>query len=167
MPGAEFRGHTYLARVEWSGSTGAGYRAYPRAHTAWTPPASEGFDLSADPHFRGDPDLPNPEQLLVLAASSCQLLSFLAVAARAGVDVVSYEDDAAGEMPDDVVPQRITRIVLRPRVLVAAHAGGPGSPAVGTTTVERMLHEAHEQCYIANSLTTEVVVEPSVEVAPG
>ena len=87
MPGADFRGHTYLARVEWSGSTGAGYRAYPRAHTAWTPPATEGFDLSADPHFRGDADLPNPEQLLVLAASSCQLLSFLAVAARGGVDV--------------------------------------------------------------------------------
>jgi len=159
MPGADFRGHTYLARVEWSGSTGVGYRAYPRAHTAWTPPATEGFDLSADPHFRGDPDLPNPEQLLVLAASSCQLLSFLAVAARAGVDVVGYSDDATGQMPDDLVPQRITRIVLRPQVRVAAGA----DPLV----VERLLHEAHEQCYIANSLTTEVVVEPSIEVAAG
>ena len=158
MPGADFRGHTYLARVEWSGSTGTGYRAYPRAHTAWTPPATEGFDLSADPHFRGDPDLPNPEQLLVLAASSCQLLSFLAVAARAGVDVVGYTDDAMGEMPDDLVPQRITRIVLRPRVQVAAGA----DPLV----VERLLHDAHEQCYIANSLTTDVVVEPTIEVAP-
>lgn len=157
MPGADFRGHTYLARVEWSGSTGAGYRAYPRAHTAWTPPATEGFDLSADPHFRGDADLPNPEQLLVLAASSCQLLSFLAVAARGGVDVVGYEDDATGEMPDDLVPQRITRIVLRPRVTVAAGAD--------LGAVERMLHEAHEQCYIANSLTTDVVVDPTVELA--
>ena len=156
MPGADFRGHTYLARVEWSGSTGGGYRAYPRAHTASTPPASEGFDLSADSHFRGDPDLPNPEQLLVLAASSCQLLSFLAVAARGGVDVLGYQDDAMGEMPQDVVPQRITRIVLRPRVQVAA-----GTQVVA---VERMLHEAHEQCYIANSLTTEVLVQPTVDV---
>lgn len=164
MPGADFRGHTYLARVEWSGSTGGGYRAYPRAHTAWTPPATEGFDLSADPHFRGDPDLPNPEQLLVLAASSCQLLSFLAVAARAGVDVVGYDDDARGEMPDDVVPQRITRIVLRPRVRVS---GGGGGARVDVATVERMLHEAHEQCYIANSLTTEVVVEPVIDVLAG
>jgi organic hydroperoxide reductase OsmC/OhrA len=159
MPGADFRGHTYLARVEWSGSTGVGYRGYPRAHTAWTPPATDGFDLSADPHFRGDPDLPNPEQLLVLAASSCQLLSFLAVAARGGVDVVGYQDDASGQMPDDAVPQRITRIVLRPRVTV-----GPGTDRV---VVERMLHEGHEQCYIANSLTTEVVVEPTIEVAAG
>jgi organic hydroperoxide reductase OsmC/OhrA len=156
MPGADFRGHTYLARVEWSGSTGAGYRAYPRAHTAWTPPATEGFDLSADPHFRGDADLPNPEQLVVLAASSCQLLSFLAVAARGGVDVVGYEDDATGEMPDGVTPQRITRIVLRPRVQVRQ--------GTDLATVEWMLQEAHEQCYVANSLTTDVVVEPRVVV---
>ena len=146
--------HRYRAQVRWAGSTGAGYRAYPRAHSAWVPPATEGFDLSADPHFRGDADLPNPEQLLVLAASSCQLLSFLAVAARAGVDVVGYEDDAEGEMPHDAKPLRITRIVLRPRVTVAA-----GTDA---TVVERLVLEAHDECYIASSLTSEVVVEPTV-----
>jgi organic hydroperoxide reductase OsmC/OhrA len=154
MPGTQFRGHVYSARVEWSGSTGVGYRGYPRAHTAWTPPAPEAFDLSADPHFRGDEDLSNPEQLLVLAASSCQLLSFLSVAARGGVDVLAYEDDASGEMPADVAPQRITRIVLRPVVTVA--------PGTDPEVVERMTREAHQQCYIANSLTTEVVVQPEI-----
>lgn len=152
------RSHTYSAQVEWAGSTGAGYDAYPRAHSAVTPPATEGFDLSADPHFRGDADLPNPEQLLVLAASSCQLLSFLAVAARGGVDVVGYRDDALGEMPEDVRPLRVTRITLRPVVTVADGT----APAV----VERMLHEAHDQCYIANSLTCEVVLEPEVRTQP-
>jgi organic hydroperoxide reductase OsmC/OhrA len=159
MPRGTEGGHTYLARVEWTGSTGAGHRAYPRAHTAWTPPATEGFDLSADPHFRGDGDLPNPEQLLVLAASSCQLLSFLAVAARAGLDVVGYEDDAVGEMPGDVTPQRITRITLRPVVTVAG--------TVESGLVERLLHEGHEECYVANSLTTEVVLEPTIRGAVG
>jgi len=154
MPRGRAGGHTYRARVEWRGSTGAGYRAYPRAHMAWMPPAADGLGLSADPHFRGDPDLPNPEQLLVLAVSSCQLLSFLAVAAREGVDVVGYEDDAVGEMPHDVVPQRITRITLRPKVTV------PGE--VDRGVVERLLHEGHQQCYVANSLTTEVVLEPRV-----
>jgi organic hydroperoxide reductase OsmC/OhrA len=81
------------------------------------------------------------------------------VAARAGVDVVGYSDDAVGEMPDDLMPQRITRIVLRPRVTVSRGAD--------RAVVERMLHEAHEQCYIASSLTTDVVVEPTIEVAPG
>jgi organic hydroperoxide reductase OsmC/OhrA len=159
MPRGTAGGHTYLARVEWTGSTGAGYRAYPRAHTAWTPPATEGFDLSADPHFRGDADLPNPEQLLVLAASSCQLLSFLAVATRAGLDVVAYEDDAVGEMPAEVTPQRITRITLRPVVTVAGK--------VEAGLVVRLLHEGHEGCYIASSLTTEVVLEPTIRGAVG
>ncbi|GAA4716133.1 OsmC family protein [Pedococcus ginsenosidimutans] len=149
--------HAYRAQVRWEGSTGAGYRVYPRAHSASMPPATEGLDLSADPHFRGDADLPNPEQLLVLAASSCQLLSFLAVAARAGVDVVGYADDATGEMPPDSVPLRVTRIVLRPVVTVRGE--------VDAGVVVQLLHEAHEECYVASSLTSEVVLEPEVRRA--
>ena len=149
--------HAYRAQVRWEGSTGSGYRAYPRAHSAYVPPAAEGFDLSADPHFRGDADLPNPEQLLVLAASSCQLLSFLAVAARAGVDVVGYADDATGEMPSDTTPVWITRIVLRPVVTVRGD--------VEVALVERLLHEAHEECYVASSLRSEVVLQPEVRHA--
>ena len=147
-------GHHYRAQVQWTGSTGRGYAAYPRAHSAYLPPAVEGLDLSADPHFRGDADLPNPEQLLVLAASSCQLLSFLAVAARQGVDVVGYEDGAVGEMPATAVPQRITRIILRPTVSVAGD--------VDDETVQALLRQAHDECYIASSLTSEVVLEPTV-----
>ena len=146
--------HRYRAQVQWSGSTAAGYAHYPRAHTAYLPPATEGLDVSADPHFRGDADLPNPEQLLVLSASSCQLLSFLAVAARRGVDVVGYEDEATGEMPSSAVPQRVTRITLRPTVSVAGD--------VDEQTVRRLLDEAHDECYIANSLTSELVLEPTV-----
>jgi organic hydroperoxide reductase OsmC/OhrA len=101
----------------------------------------------------------NPEQLVVMAASSCQLLSFLAVAARAGVDVVGYEDDAVGVMPADVSPQRITRIELRPRITVTAQAG-PDPAGV----VAPLVHQAHDECYVANSLTAEVRVDPTVVV---
>ena len=138
--------HAYRATVSWSGSTGAGYDAYVRDHE------SNGVPMSADPHFRGDPDRLNPEVLLVMAAATCQLLSFLAVCARARIDVVGYEDDAEGVMPEDERPHRITRIVLRPRIEVAGEAS------------EERLHKlaqlAHRECYIANSLKTEVVVEP-------
>ena len=123
-------------------------------HTAVCPPAVTSAELSADPAFRGDPDKLNPEQLLVLAASSCQLLSFLAVAARARLDVVSYDDDAIGEMPDGRYPW-IERIVLRPVVRYR-----------GETKEERVLHLlelAHEECYIANSLRTQITLEPRVE----
>lgn len=149
--------HRYQARVHWSGSTGVGYDAYDRTHTAEAPPARAALDLAADPAFRGDPDLLNPEQLVVLAASSCQLLSFLAVAARARIDVRSYEDEAEATMPEDDPPVRLTTITLRPRVLV-----GPGS------TVERVHHlleVAHRECFIANSLRTEIRVEASVTIA--
>ena len=95
--------------------------------------------------------------LLVAAASSCQLLSFLAIAARSGVDVLSYSDDAEGVMPEDDPPTRITRIVLRPRIVVAE-----GSRL---ERVERIVHKAHEECYIANSLKTAVEVEPQIKVA--
>ena len=88
--------HRYSTRCSWSGSTAAGYESYDRAHTAWAPPATASVALSSEQAYRGDPALLNPEQLMVMAASSCQLLSFLAVASRARIDVVAYEDDAIG-----------------------------------------------------------------------
>src|SRR5579884_2221512 len=76
--------HRYQARCTWTGSTGTGYEVYDRRHLGEAPPATAALELASDPVFRGDPSRLNPEQLVVLAASSCQLLSFLAVAARAG-----------------------------------------------------------------------------------
>src|SRR5207302_6235228 len=84
--------HRYTTTCTWSGSTAAGYEQYERDHTAAAPPAAARLELSGDPAFRGDPGRLNPEQLLVMAASSCQLLSFLAAAARARVDVIGYQD---------------------------------------------------------------------------
>jgi organic hydroperoxide reductase OsmC/OhrA len=147
--------HTYRARCSWRGSTGVGYREYHREHDVSAPPARDSLALSADAAFLGQPDRLNPEQLVVMAAASCQLLSFLAVAARARVDVLSYEDDAVGMMREDDPPIRLTRILLQPRILVSA---GP--------TMDKVCHlveVAHRECYIANSLRTEVAVQPQVE----
>lgn len=147
------RVHEYTATCTWRGSTAAGYEAYDRGHRGAAPPAQPQLELSSDPAFGGDPRRFNPEQLVVLAAASCQLLSFLAVAARARIDVVEYRDDAEGLMPDDDPPMRITRIVLRPRITTR-----------GDATEERLRHlceVAHRECFIANSLNTEIVVDPS------
>jgi organic hydroperoxide reductase OsmC/OhrA len=150
--------HRYAARVAWSGSTAEGYDAYTRTHAASCPPATEGqpLPLSADPYFKGDPAKLNPEQLLVLAASSCQLLSFLAVAARARLDVVAYEDDAEGVMPQDERPLRIARIVLRPRITLRGETPGEDR-------LRQLVESAHRHCFIANSLSSEIVLEPSFE----
>jgi hypothetical protein len=64
------REHRYASRCSWRGSTAAGYEAYDRGHEASAPPAEATLRLASDPAFRGDPRLLNPEQLVVLAASS-------------------------------------------------------------------------------------------------
>ncbi len=147
--------HRYRAEVSWNGSTGLGYERYDRAHRVSVPPVADGLVLSSDPAFSGDPTLPNPEQLLVAAAASCQLLSFLAVAARARIEVVGYTDAAEAEMPEDDPPMRITRIVLRPHVVVV---GGPPDERL-----HHLVEVAHRECFIANSLRTEVLVDPTFE----
>lgn len=149
--------HTYRSVLTWSGSTGVGYDRYVRAHDLSTPPAAAGLALSGDPAFGGDARRLNPEQLLVAAASSCQLLSFLAVAARARLDVVAYTDEAEGTMPTDDPPVRITRIDLRPSVTLAdTDRERPTGERLGNLT-----EVAHRECFIANSLRTEVVVSPT------
>jgi organic hydroperoxide reductase OsmC/OhrA len=148
--------HRYHATCHWTGDTGVGYEGYDRTHTSSAPPTSTELMVSADPAFLGNPQKLNPEQLLVVAASSCQLLSFLAVAARARVQVLYYDDQAEAEMPEGDEPMRLTKITLRPRIVV-----GPG---VKEERVMRFVQMAHEQCYIANSLRTEVAVEPTVEI---
>jgi len=124
--------HRYATSLRWTGSTGEGYDRYPRAHAVAAPPAAAGLELSSDPAFRGDSSRLNPEQLLVAAAE--------------------------GVMPEGDDPQRITRIVLRPRVVVR-----PGRQATHER-VRRLLDLAHEQCYIANSLRSEIVLEPEIRV---
>ena len=150
--------HRYTTRCEWEGSTGVGYDAFDRSHRTTAPPALDTLTLSADPAFHGSPELLDPEQLLVLAASSCQLLSFLAVAARARIDVVAYTDDVEGVMPEDDPPVRITRIVLRPEITVRGD--------VADERLEHLVEVAHRECYIANSLTTDLHVHPTFRRAP-
>ena len=148
--------HHYRARCAWRGSTGAGYERYSREHAVSAPPVDGALTMSSDPAFRGDASRMNPEQLLVMAAASCQLLSFLAVAARARLDVVAYEDEAEAEMPEGDRPVRIASIRLRPRIVLAGSAGNEAR-------VRQLVEIAHRECYIANSLKTEVTVEPVIE----
>ena len=154
--GAEGHVHRYHATCHWAGDTAMGYESYDRAHTSSAPPVSTELMLSADPAFLGHPKKLNPEQLLLMSASSCQLLSFLAIAARARVQVLEYDDRAEAEMPEDDKPMRLTKLTLRPRIVV-----GPG---VKEERILKLTEIAHKQCYISNSLSTEIVLEPTVEI---
>jgi organic hydroperoxide reductase OsmC/OhrA len=144
--------HRFHTSAHWQGSTGGGYEAYRREHTVQAAGVDASLTLSSDAAFRGDAAALNPEVLLLAAAVSCQLLSFLAVAARARLDVVEYRDDADAEMPEDVEPVRITRIVLRPRITVRGQ--------VAESRLAHLVEVAHRECFITNSLRSDVVVEP-------
>ena len=82
---------------------------------------------------------------------------FLALAARSRIDVLAYEDSAEAVMPDDEKPMRITRITLRPRIVVAE--------GVNHERVARPVERAHEGCFIANTLNAEIDVLPVIELA--
>ena len=151
--------HGYAAKLTWTGAAHGpvkDYRGYSREYrveVAGKPPLT----LSADPTFRGDPALYNPEDLLVAALAGCHMLTYLALCARAGISVVSYEDDASGTMVLTGEGGRFTEVTLRPRVAVAA----------GTDLAKaRELHAAaHGYCFIANSVNFPVRNEPEVTEA--
>jgi organic hydroperoxide reductase OsmC/OhrA len=145
--------HLYETELRWTGSTALGWEHYDRAHTGTAPPAEQELVLTTG-ESKGDPRRLNPEQLLVMAASSCQLLWFLHLAAKARIDVAEYEDRAIGTMPADVEPTSVTEIVLRPRIVITSDAS--------EERVRKLVQTAHEHCYIANSLRSEVRIEPEL-----
>ena len=141
--------------MRWTGNTGQGtreYRGYERAHEY----AIEGKPVilgSADPAFRGDKTRHNPEELLVMALSSCHLLSYLHLCAVNKVVVVDYVDDAVGTMVESAEKGgQFTEVVLRPTVTIEA-----GSDAA---LAESLHDKAHHFCFIANSVNFPVRCEP-------
>ena len=148
--------HRYETRLRWTGSTGLGWDHYDREHTATAPPAEQEVRLTTG-ESQGDAAVLNPEQLVVMAASSCQMLMFLHLAAKARIDVLEYTDEATGLMPLDEEPMRIQEITLQPRIVIAGEAS--------EERIAKLVEQAHGYCYIANSLNGEVVLEPRVEFA--
>jgi organic hydroperoxide reductase OsmC/OhrA len=148
--------HRYESRLRWTGSTALGFDHYDREHVAVAPPAEQEIRLTTGA-AQGDPSVLNPEQLLLMAASSCQALWFLHLAAKARIDVVEYEDEATALMPEDDPPVRITEITLRPRIVVAGDAS--------EERIRKLAHTAHERCYIANSLNGELRLDPQIVIA--
>jgi organic hydroperoxide reductase OsmC/OhrA len=126
------------------------YEAYPRNHVIAFKDGAEEIGVSAAPAYKGDAGRPDPEELLVAALSSCHMLSFLAIAAKKKLTVESYEDDAVGFLEKDGAKLWIARVILRPRVASDADAAA----------LAEIHHLAHEACFIANSVKTDVRVEP-------
>lgn len=147
-------GHHYSVTTRWTGNRGSGtsgYKDYGRDHVV-SAAGKADISGSADRSFFGDHDRWNPEELLVAALSQCHMLSFLHVAADAGVVVTGYTDSAQGTLTlDGSGAGRVTGVVLRPQVTVVG-AIAPDMSALH--------HRASELCFIANSVNFPVLHEP-------
>jgi len=148
----------FRASVDWALGAGEDFTAgrYVRGHTV----AFEGGPQvrgTASHHVVGnkwaEAGAVDPEQLLVAAIAGCHMLSFLHVARLAGFAVGRYRDTGEGLMEQNGEGRlAITRVTLRPRIAWRGAAPDKGA-------LDDLHHAAHETCFIANSVTTEVVVE--------
>ncbi len=156
-PALPFGEHRYALTTEWTGNRGSGtsgYRDYDRAVTVEVA-GKPALLASADKAFRGDATRWNPEDMLLAALSECHLLSYLHACVRENVIVVSYRDSATGVLREDGSGGgAFTEVLLRPEVVVAEEAMIPAA--------QRAHAQAHEWCFIANSVNFPVRHEAAI-----
>jgi organic hydroperoxide reductase OsmC/OhrA len=142
----------HKASIKWSrGGKDFTYKTYSRDHV-WS---LNGNDVpaSATTAYLGSPNRVDPEAALVAALSSCHMLTFLALAANKGFVVDSYEDAAVGHLEKNAQGKfAVTRVELHPKISF----GGAKQPAAAD--LEWLHDKAHKECFIANSVTTDVRV---------
>jgi organic hydroperoxide reductase OsmC/OhrA len=148
---------TYTATVRWRlGGQDFLNDEYSRAHD-WVFDGGHVVPASASPHIV---PLPNsveehvdPEEAFIASLSSCHMLFFLSLAMDRGILVEEYVDEAEGVMEkNDKGRIAITRVTLRPRARYGGEKPDPGQ-------VEKLHHRAHDLCFIANSVRSEIVTE--------
>jgi organic hydroperoxide reductase OsmC/OhrA len=150
--------HRYDATISWNRDEQAFTdNRYSRGHT-WSFDGGTQVPASSSPHVVPLPMSVeanvDPEEALVASVSSCHMLFFLGIAAKRGFVVDSYTDRAFGVMEKNGEGRiAMTRITLRPDIVF----GGDHRPT--REEIDRIHHESHEQCYIANSLKTEITIE--------
>lgn len=149
----------FRCRLEWTGGTGeplqgADFSRDLMASFDGAPPVP----LSAAAAYKGDPSRLNPEQLFVASLSACQALTYLFLAARGGLELLAYADDAEGSLAMVEGRMRMASVTLRPHITLA--------PGADEEKARQLVHKAHDGCFIANSVRTPVTLEPRFTFAP-
>jgi len=144
----------HVATVAWKReSESFDYKSYNRDHT-WSFDGDMQVRASAAPAYRGNPALVDPEEALVASLSSCHMLTFLALASQKGFVVDSYTDRAVGHLEKNSKGKlAITRVDLYPNIAFA------GSNKPTSEQLAELHDRSHHECFIANSVLTEVQVK--------
>ena len=152
---------TYRATADWSLKDGEDFATgrYSRGHTVVF---GSGYEApgTASPHVVGNkwsvPGAVDPEEMLVGSINTCHMLSYLHVAREAGFTVTRYRDEAVGVMEKNAAGELwVSKVTLRPEITYLG-----AQPTADQR--EHMHHKAHEVCFIANSVKTEIVVEETM-----
>lgn len=152
---------SYTVKTFWTKGASEAFvdNKYSRAHT-WIFDGGVEVPASSSPHVVPLPmsveSAVDPEEAFVAALSSCHLLWFLSLAAARKYVVESYEDNAEGTLAKDAEGKMaMTEVTLKPRVKF----GGDNIPS--PLQIEELHHQAHEKCFIANSVKTKINIELS------
>jgi organic hydroperoxide reductase OsmC/OhrA len=145
----------HTVTIDWKRETpDFEYQSYNRDHD-WVFDAGITVRVSANPAYQGNEHCADPEEAFVASLSSCHMLTFLAIACKKRFTVDFYRDQAIGILGKDQAGRlAMTRVTLRPQV----RFGGEKTPT--PEALAQMHDQAHHACFIANSVKTEVVVEP-------
>ncbi len=141
--------------VEWQRETADfSYQTYNRDHN-WAFDAGVTVRASATPAYLGNAKCVDPEEAFVASLSSCHMLTFLAIASKKRFVLYEYHDEAVGILAKDTAGRlAITKVTLRPKIQFS------GDTQPTHEEITQMHEQAHEACFIANSVKTEVIVEP-------
>ena len=130
------------------------YKTYDRSHL-WKFEGGTVIKASAAPDYMGRSELVNPEEAFAASLASCHMLTFLAIASMKKYTVATYEDNAVAILgKNEKQRMAVTTVYLRPNISF----NGDNIP--DKTIVDEMHHRAHQECFISNSVLTEIVIEP-------
>ena len=146
---------THTATITWTRrGTGFDYETYNREHE-WSFDSGQRLNASAAPAYKGSEDCVDPEEAFAASVASCHMLTFLAIASKKRYVVESYSDSAVAHLEKNAEGAlAVTRVELHPKI------GFGGDKVPTTEDIERMHESAHRNCFIANSVKSEVIVMP-------
>ena len=145
-PKMKYKSFKYHTQIEWLGG---------RAGTLGSE-GKQAFRVASPPEFKGEAGVWCPEELYVASINACIMATFAAFFERLKLPVVSYNCDAEGLLEFHDGKYRITRVILYPRIKV--QTGEAVAP------VRKALHDAHDNCFVSNSITTALEIEPDIVV---
>jgi organic hydroperoxide reductase OsmC/OhrA len=144
----------FTSHLEWTGAAkGATHDPVTFSRELTVSVDAITLPMSSAPGYRGDPSRANPEQLFVASLSACQALTYLFLAAKNGVQVVGYTDDAEGRLGLVDGKIRMSRVTLRPRIAL--------EPGANEARARELVTRAHRDCFVANSVSTPIEITPT------